>query len=117
MSGVIMALIIKFRKVRNRPVIKLVGRVIGVDSARFNKKMESLVKKNDKCIIIDISETQFMDSYGLGSIVYYNTLMQRLGREIIFYNKNQNPLSFISRLFEMTKLNHVFKVIHSLDSM
>ncbi|MCI0473812.1 MAG: STAS domain-containing protein [Ignavibacteria bacterium] len=110
-----MALIIKIRKFKNRPVIKLIGRVIGVDSLRFNKKMEALVNKNDKSIIIDISETQFIDSYGLGSIVYFNTFMQRSGREIIFYNKNPNPLGFISRLFEATKLNYVFRVIHSLD--
>ena len=112
-----MALSIKTEKIRNIPFVKIIGRIIGADSKRFNRKMESLVKKNDKKILVDISEVEFIDSYGLGAIVYYHTFMQKDGRELIFYNKLSTPQTYVARLFEFTRLNQVFRILNSLDNL
>lgn len=112
-----MALKINIEKFRDFPIVAVTGRVIGVDSRKLKKKMESLfVKKIDK-IIIDISETEFIDSYGLGIIIYYHTLMQKAGRELILFNNNPNPQAYMTRLLELTRLNYVFKVITYLDAI
>ena len=112
-----MALKIKLEKIKNITVLQISGRVIGVDSKKFNKKMESLVKKKDKRIVIDISNIEFIDSYGLGAIVYYHTFMQNSGRELIFYNKPSDPQTYVARLLDLTKLNQVFKVIDSYSDL
>lgn len=112
-----MALKIRIKKKGDITIIKIDGRVIGVDSKKFNKKMESLVKKKEKKIVIDISDIEFIDSYGLGAIVYYHTFMQNSGRELLFYNKPSNHQTYLARLLDLTKLNQVFKVIDSYTDL
>ena len=113
-----MANTIKMGKYGDIPYIKLTGRIISVDSRKFKRKMESLFlkKKNDR-IIVNLSETEFLDSYGLGVIVYYHTCMQKAGRELIILNKNPNPQAYITRLLELTRLVNVFKVISHSSQM
>ena len=112
-----MALSIKTEKIKNLPIIKVVGRIIGADSKKFNRKMETLVKKSEKKILVDLTEVEFIDSYGLGAIVYYHTFMQKEGRELIFYNKLSTPQTYVDRLFELTRLNQVFRILYSLDNL
>ena len=112
-----MALKVRLEKIKDMTVLHISRRVIGVDSKKFNKKMESLVKKKDKKVVIDISEIEFIDSYGLGAIVYFHTFMQNSGRELIFYNKPSEPQTYVARLLDLTKLNQVFKVIDSYNDL
>jgi anti-anti-sigma factor len=111
-----MGLKITTTKHENAPVVKIVGRMIGVDDRKFQKKMESLYKKNDR-IIVDVSETDFIDSHGVGIIVYYHTLMQKADKQLVLLNQNPNPVAYMTRLFEMTNLNKVLNVTTSLDSL
>lgn len=112
-----MGLSIKHGRYKEIPVILLQGRVIGVDSRRLKTKMEAFYKKNIGRIIIDISGIEFIDSYGLGVIVYYHTCMHKAGRELLLFNSNQNPQAYMPRLFELTKLDRVFTVINFLSQL
>ena len=86
-----MGLKVSVNKVRNYPVVKLDGRVIGVDDRKFSNRMETLFKKNHPKIVVDVSDTEFIDSHGVGIIVYYHTLMRKAGRELLLLNANPNP--------------------------
>ena len=68
-------------------------------------------------IIVDISKTEFIDSNGLGIILYYHTLIQKNGRELILLNSNPSPQAYMTRLLEFTQLTNVFKVITSLEAL
>jgi anti-anti-sigma factor len=111
-----MGLKITTTKHENTPVVKLVGRMIGVDDRKFQKKMESLHKKNDR-IVVDISDTDFIDSHGVGIIVYYHTLMQKANKQLVLLNQNPNPVAYMTRLLEMTNLNKVLNVVTALDTL
>jgi anti-anti-sigma factor len=104
-------------KYDNIPAVKLIGRVIGVDDRKLSKKMEALYKKNPGKVIIDVSETDFIDSHGIGIIVYYHTLMQKSNTTLIILNGNPNPVAYMTRLFEMTNLNKVLNVISSIEDV
>jgi anti-anti-sigma factor len=112
-----MALSISVKKHKGIPVLKLDGRVIGVDSDKLKGKFESLFKKKSEKIIVDISKTEFIDSNGLGIILYYHTLIQKNGRELILLNSNPSPQAYMTRLLEFTQLTNVFKVITSLEAL
>ncbi len=112
-----MGLTIRIGKFREIPLVKLTGRIIGVDSRKLKRRMESLFRKKTDRIIIDISETEFIDSYGLGVIVYYHTCIQKSGRELILFNNNPNPQAYITRLLELTKLENVFTVVGVLEGL
>jgi anti-anti-sigma factor len=109
-----MALKLVVNKHQGIPILKLIGRVIGVDDKKFSRKLEALFKRNVSRIILDVSETDFIDSHGVGIIVYYHTLMQKSDRELMILNSNPNPVAYMTRLFEMTNLNRVLNVRSSL---
>lgn len=109
-----MALELHEKKHNEKPVLELIGRVVDIDVKKFSRKMESIYKKGPKEIIIDVSKTNFMDSHGLGIIVYYHTRLQSEKKKIIVLNTNTNPRSYINRLFELTNLNQVLNVMQEL---
>jgi len=112
-----MGLKVEITKYKEYPLVKLEGRVIGIDDRKFGNKMEALFKKSHTKIIVDVSDTEFIDSHGVGIIVYYHTLMKKADRELILLNSNPNPVSYMTRLFEMTNLNKVLTVVDSLDAI
>jgi anti-anti-sigma factor len=113
----LMGLKVTVSKHKDYPIVKLEGRVIGVDDRKFGNRMETLFKKNIDKIIVDVSDTEFIDSHGVGIIVYYHTLMRKGNRELLLLNSNPNPVSYMARLFEMTNLNKVLTVVNSLDAI
>jgi anti-anti-sigma factor len=108
-----MSLDIKQKKINDIPVLELVGRAIDVDVEKFSKKLESLYKKGIRKIVVDLSKTNFVDSHGLGIIVYYNTLMQKEKRELVVLNANPDTSGYVHRLFELTNLDKVLRIIVS----
>jgi anti-anti-sigma factor len=107
-----MALDIKVRGKKKATVIKVVGRVIGVDAERFAKKLEAVYEKSGT-LIVDLSETDFLDSHGLGTIVYYFHTLQKEKRDFVILNMNPNPNAYVKRLFELTNLDKILKVVDS----
>ena len=59
------------------PLIELSGKVADAEVKKFQRKIDQLYKKKFATIIVDLSKASFMDSHGLGTIVYYHTLMQK----------------------------------------
>lgn len=112
-----MGLKLTLEKTADMPVLRLVGRVIGVDDRKFSKRLETLYKKKHPIVVVDVSETDFIDSHGVGIIVYYHTLFQKSNREMVLLNANPNPSAYMTRLFEMTNLNKVLHVVSSLDTI
>jgi anti-anti-sigma factor len=112
-----MSLKVSVEKLDESPMLRLEGRVIGVDDRKFGNKMEMLFQKEHPKIIVDVSNTEFIDSHGVGIIVYYHTLMKKNNRELIILNANPNPVSYMTRLFEMTNLNKVLTVVSKLDGL
>lgn len=112
-----MGLVISVEKIKDIHLIRLSGRIIDIDSKKLKKRLESLFKKKIAKIILDISDTEFIDSNGLGVIVYYHTLLQKSNRQLILFNNNQNPQAYMTRLLELTQLNRVFTVVSDLKDI
>jgi len=93
------------------------GRIINVDSDTFKKQLDAFCAKGGKRVILDISKIDFIDSFGLGAIVGYHTMLQKQGRELVILNTNPNPDSYMRKLFEMTCLDVIFKVIDAEEKL
>lgn len=113
--GVRMALDVKVREKNGTPIITLNGRVIGIDVEKFAKKLDSLYTKGSKTIVVDMSRVSFLDSQGLGKIVYYFHIMEKTGRALIILNTNPDPQMFVKRLFSLTNLDRVLKIIDDIN--
>jgi len=89
------------------PLIELKGKVADAEVKKFQRKIDQLYKKKYGTIMVDVSKANFMDSHGLGTIVYYHTLMQKEKRKLILVNTNTDENSYLNRLFSLTNLDKV----------
>ena len=95
-------------------IIELKGRVADLDVKRLQTKLEQLYKKRFQQIVVDVSQTDFLDSHGLGTIVYYHTLLQKENRTLLVLNANPDTSTYINKLFELTNLDKVLHLVRSL---
>jgi anti-anti-sigma factor len=112
-----MALEVSLTKMNHMPVIQLSGRVIDVDAKKLVRMLDTLYKKTMPIIVLDVTNTDFIDSHGLGTVVYYHTLMVKASRELVILNSNANPNAYLNRLFELTHLNKVLRIVPSLEGV
>jgi anti-anti-sigma factor len=91
------------------PVVVLAGRITNAGSAQLKTELEQLRKENHPTVLVDISKVNYIDSYGLGVLAYFHNGMEKADRIMIIINQNHN--SYIARLFEMTRLDTVFRIV------
>jgi anti-anti-sigma factor len=95
-------------------IVELKGRIADLDVKRVQHRIQQLYKKKLSRIIIDVSKATFLDSHGLGTIVYFHTLMQKEGRQLLILNTNGDRAAYINRLFELTNLDKVLNIVQQL---
>lgn len=93
------------------PVIALNGRVADMEVKRVQQAIDQLYKKKVLKIIVDVSKADFLDSHGLGTIIYYHSLMQKENRQLLILNTNTDRSAYINRLFKLTNLDKVLNIV------
>jgi anti-anti-sigma factor len=93
------------------PIIELAGQIIDSDVKKFQKHIEQIHKTKCETIYLDVSNATYIDSHGLGTIVYFHTLMQKEKRELIIVNANTDKSSYLSRMFDQTNLDKVLTIV------
>ena len=71
----------------------------------FKAKMNELVDQGNSRIVIDLEQTEFMDSSGLGSLVSRIAVARSKQGDI----RLAAPSPFVRNLLDVTHLNQVFK--------
>lgn len=111
-----MSLEIIIRSEDKNPVLELTGKIVDVDVKKFQHKMDSLYKNKELArIVVDVTNADFIDSHGLGVIVYFHTLLQKDKRTLTIVNANPDQNSYLNRLFEVTNLDKVLNITSSAD--
>ncbi len=87
------------------PVLQLTGFLMDTDAFWFSKEMRNLIKTGEEQVGIDISQLEYIDSHGLGLIVYHSNTLQKEQRSLIVYNTNTDPKAYINKLISSTNLN------------
>lgn len=112
-----MALDVKLGKEGAVPAIRMAGRAVDVDVRKMSKRLDELYKRKVPGIVLDVSQTDFIDSHGLGTIVYYHTLLQKESRKLVILNINEDPNAYLNRLFELTHLDKVLLIACSAEQL
>jgi anti-anti-sigma factor len=102
------------KKDETASIVELKGRIADLDVKRVQHKIQQLYKKKLPRIVIDVSKATFLDSHGLGTIVYFHTLMQKEGRQLLILNTNGDRSAYINRLFELTNLDKVLNIVQQI---
>jgi anti-sigma B factor antagonist len=96
----------------NAVVIELKGNVMGGPEAQeFSDTLHKLIDDGKKNVILDLAETKFMNSSGLGMLISGYTTMKNGGGML----KLANATEKIESLLIITKLITIFEHFTSVD--
>jgi anti-anti-sigma factor len=101
------------RKSNDMPILEISGELAGVKVGKIAAELERLRKSSAKTIAVDLSQTTFIDSHGLGIFVYCWRLLENDHRDLVFVN----PQGFILNMFQNTNLDRMFKVVDSIEAL
>jgi anti-anti-sigma factor len=97
------------------PIVEITGSKIEI--FKLHKQIDNLYQKNDiKIICIDARKCDFMNSYTLGTIIYYYSLMMKQGRKIVMM-LSEDGGNYMRRLFEISGLEKLFDVVYKLEEI
>jgi len=95
------------------PLLILSGNFCSKNVRLIQRHLDRYFSHNAEIIVyIDLTNVKFMDSPGLGTIVYFHTLFHKKKRQLILIN-NSNKNTYLSRMFEATNLDKVLNIIQT----
>lgn len=88
------------------PVLKIAGRIEAREVDKLARRLAKVVQKGYPEIEIDLQATSFIDSSGLGILVFYHSQMSKENRQLTIANDGETN-QYIERLLELTRLKEV----------
>ncbi|MCI5643277.1 MAG: STAS domain-containing protein [Peptoniphilus sp.] len=76
------------------------------NTKKFKEKSIKYYEKCKKDILFDCSDLEYLDSTGLGSLIYILKELEKDGNKIVIENLNKS----IMKLFKITKLDDMFEI-------
>ena len=92
-------------------IIKIEERLDAENASVFKEKIEKLINTGEAGIVLDFSNTKFIDSIGLGSLV--SILKQTANKKMSIMLCSLSPQ--VRQIFELTKLYRLFEIFDSLE--
>jgi anti-sigma B factor antagonist len=99
------------RQVRGANIVEIHGKLIGSfeNCETFHKVFRSLLDKGKNQIIVDLENTPWANSQGIGMLIGAHTSVSNAGGRLVLARVNDR----IRDVLAVTKLNLVFKTFHS----
>ena len=91
-------------EIENRWIVFPEGEIDIYTSPKFKQKVLDAFDKDEKDILIDCKELEYMDSTGLGSLIYILKKVKEKDYKIYIDNIKPN----IKKLFDITQLDKLF---------
>ena len=94
-------------------VLKLAGRLgVGSYSQELQWKVEELLKQNEKKVVMDFTDLKYIDSTGLGIVVFCSGKLSESGGELRVAGANPT----IRNLFKITRIEKVMNLDDNLEA-
>ena len=90
----------------NRHVIAVTGEVDLFTAPELKERLVELIDSGQRQIIIDLSETTFLDSTGLGVLIGALKRLRASDGELVIVNQEAS----IAKTFEITGLDQIFTI-------
>ena len=92
-------------------VVKVEGQLIVGNRQELKDLVFAALDKGERRILIDFSQTGYIDSSGLGVLVSLSKKIREQGGELRLANLNDD----LKTLFELTKLDTLFQISDTRD--
>ena len=97
------------------PRLIVEGRIVGIDSETFGGKLEAMESSVSGNVEVNLSQVDFIDSFGLGMLVRTYNSLQEKDRDLIIIYDNPDPEAYLQRLFDTTGLNRILTFVQGRD--
>lgn len=87
-------------------VVAVVGQLVVGNRQEFKQSVLDEVERGARRILVDFSETGYVDSSGLGALVSLNKRLREVGGELRLAALNDD----MRTLFELTRLDTLFRL-------
>ena len=87
-------------------VIKPSGLFDGVNSIPFRHEVETLIQQGTVSILVNLENTTFIDSSGLGALVAALKTVRSAGGDLYLCSLNKQ----VQIIFELTSMDRAFKI-------
>lgn len=104
---------IRIKKLNKIPVLKISGELNTAGINSLSRKFESLMRGDHQKIVVDLNETTYIDSHGLGVLIFYWKELGEKKQELLFLN----PQGFIRTILEGTNISQIIKFIDSVEAL
>ncbi len=105
---------INFTQERGKLIVSVSGDIDAYHSGDFKKTIrEKLGSVDADTVVLDMSNVAYIDSAGLGSLVALLKDVRTKGKEFVLASLKPN----VKRIFEMTRLDRVFKIVDTLEEV
>jgi anti-anti-sigma factor len=104
------ALDVKTTTVRGRGVVKVRGDVDMRSSPGLRDQLLEAAQALSGELLIDLSEVDYIDSSGVGTMVYVKREVERAGGHVVLIGLRPR----VRGVFEMTRLDTFFKIVPSV---
>ena len=102
---------IEIRSKGKKTVVNLTGKVTGEYSLQLSKTLASLSKGKSDYIILDLNDVEYIDSPGLGGIIYAYILLEKNKKQIVL----AAPQNYVNTLFRDCTLDKKIKIVSTYD--
>jgi anti-anti-sigma factor len=103
--------IIATKEGEDRVLVEITGRVTDQNVKEFQRSIDKAYRRNTPRVVLDVSGICFLTSAGLGTIMYYHTLMRKERRRLILFNPRMQPSAYMDELLETTNLDKVLAIV------
>ena len=93
-------------KVEEKIIVKAIGELDIFATDEFKEKISEIYKENKLDILFDFEKLDYIDSTGLGSLIFIYKEMVKDNKKIELINVKPN----IRKLFLITKLDQMFEI-------
>jgi anti-sigma B factor antagonist len=93
-------------------VCMLDGEVDINTSPELRKACETLIKNNEKKVLMDLSGVTYIDSSGLATLIEMFQRLKKIGGRLRLSNMNEK----VKNVFEITKLYKLFEIFDTRDT-
>lgn len=93
-------------------IVAISGRLTLIEVSEAREKLKGIAQNGSGRMVIDLSETTFMDSGGLSVLISaFKAIQAREGRLVL-----AAPSPAIQSLIELTRLQHIFEIFQTTET-
>lgn len=113
MSEEVRPLQVQSTEIAGRPVVRVTGDVDLRSSPQLRDQLLDLARDANGDLLVDLSNVGYMDSSGVGTMVFVKREVERDGGRVVLINLQPRVRS----VFEITHLTKFFTIVANLDQV